>query len=1059
MSKVFELVRKTASRVYRSRKYEAEESHQLEDQEIVKYSSSCYNLYQACIVGDIGAVNYYISVRLKDVNEPDKNGSTALFYSIQKNHVVLVKDLIKAGADVNLVASLEEGIMVTPVHIAAKYNRCECLKILLENGADANIGDSFGQTPLHTAARRKLNEMVKILIVDGKANVNSADHDMVTSLHLTATPGNDCERPTVVKTLLDCGANPFCQDNEGSSVFHEAAENGVDDVLEILFEYGGFHKGSYLGVADVLNKPRNDGCNCLHLAVKNGHEKVVQMFIDNKANVNQKSGNGDTPLHIACARGHLNTCKILLENGADICSTDSSNMLPIHRAASKGHVECLEYLINKGRNIDASHYCGSALLAASRCMQHEAVKYLLDAGASVTERNQMMDTCLHVAVGKGDIRTVKVIMEKCSDSLMELRDKNERTALHIAAANGNVEVMNILLSYKPDVVAIDDRGKCPLHIAAENNNLDCARILIEADKDCVNYTDFMWRTPLHLASVYSRDKKLIQLLLENGADVNARDDRRWTPLLYVAAAGCPCCTKILVENGAKLNEWDKNRMTPLSLAASRNKVNAVKALLDHGADVTILNGDGLSCMDIALNNRFHDVCMVIATSDKWKEALVSCATVENCLDVSPEVAKVILDRCIETSGREIDKDYKVTYRFDLLDPDPDEKLTYYGPLVMKKSRRNELLIHPLTKKLLHVNWKNGVRYIYYTEMFLLALALVFLTLFMFWVRKLIGECYEKIKAQANDTSFTPSDLPQAYFTNGSFCAEKIDDYHPIFMFASRSVFSFYFVFCLLKELNQLRLERFEYFREITNYLDLAVSILFLLFLDIPSCDPIPFERLKFGTVGLFAYYFLMFLWTRGLSRFGIYITMFLEVLSTLLQVVSGFALLFICFTMSFFIVFTESKDEEFNTPENSFLKVLSMVMGELDYSGLRQHASELPSDMEYIAIGIFIVFCLTMALVVNNLLIGLAVGDIEAVQKNAEIKLLSLQVTQILDARAKMFTGFLRRKCYVSECTELPNRNDCEAEIREQAYKMRNLEKIKRERTNGTVNLASDQTA
>ena len=39
-----------------------------------------------------------------------------------------------------------------------------------------------------------------------------------------------------------------------------------------------------------------------------------------------------------------------------------------------------------------------------------------------------------------------------------------------------------------------------------------------------------------------------------------RDDRRWTPLLYVATAGCPECTRVLVENGAKLNEWDKNRV-------------------------------------------------------------------------------------------------------------------------------------------------------------------------------------------------------------------------------------------------------------------------------------------------------------------------------------------------------------------------------------------------------------------------------------------------------------------------------------------------------------------
>ncbi|CAB4019615.1 serine threonine- phosphatase 6 regulatory ankyrin repeat subunit B, partial [Paramuricea clavata] len=99
MSKVFELVRKTASRVYRQRKYEADELHQLQEQQInQKYSSACYNLYQACIVGDVDAVRWYINVGHNDVNEPDKNGSTALFYTIQKNRVVLVQDLIKAGA-------------------------------------------------------------------------------------------------------------------------------------------------------------------------------------------------------------------------------------------------------------------------------------------------------------------------------------------------------------------------------------------------------------------------------------------------------------------------------------------------------------------------------------------------------------------------------------------------------------------------------------------------------------------------------------------------------------------------------------------------------------------------------------------------------------------------------------------------------------------------------------------------------------------------------------------------------------------------------------------------
>jgi hypothetical protein len=85
------------------------------------------------------------------------------------------------------MATLEEGIMVTPVHIAAKYNRCECLTILLEHGADANIGNSFGQTPLHTAARRKLNEMVKVSIfVFCTVSINSnLDNSRALLLSLT----------------------------------------------------------------------------------------------------------------------------------------------------------------------------------------------------------------------------------------------------------------------------------------------------------------------------------------------------------------------------------------------------------------------------------------------------------------------------------------------------------------------------------------------------------------------------------------------------------------------------------------------------------------------------------------------------------------------------------------------------------------------------------------------------------------------------------------------------------------------------------------------------------
>ena len=47
-----------------------------------------------------------------------------------------------------------------------------------------------------------------------------------------------------------------------------------------------------------------------------------------------------------------------------------------------------------------------------------------------------------------------------------------------------------------------------------------------------------------------------------------------------------------------------------------------------------------------------------------------------------------------------------------------------------------------------------------------------------------------------------------------------------------------------------------------------------------------------------------------------------------------------------------------------------MVLGELDYTGLRQQASNLKTDMNVIAIVVFVIFCLTMSLVVNNLLVS-----------------------------------------------------------------------------------------
>ena len=61
--------------------------------------------------------------------------------------------------------------------------------------------------------------------------------------------------------------------------------------------------------------------------------------------------------------------------------------------------------------------------------------------------------------------------------------------------------------------------------------------------------------------------------------------------------------------------------------------------------------------------------------------------------------------------------------------------------------------------------KTGVRYIYYTQMFLLAVAMILLTLFMLWIRKLTGECYHSLNLTG-----TP---PDAFLYDEEFCEDKV----------------------------------------------------------------------------------------------------------------------------------------------------------------------------------------------------------------------------------------------------------------------------------------------
>ena len=120
-----------------------------------------------------------------------------------------------------------------------------------------------------------------------------------------------------------------------------------------------------------------------------------------------------------------------------------------------------------------------------------------------------------------------------------------------------------------------------IHEAAFNGDIEAVKQHLAAGTD-VNTKDDGW-TPLHLAAY--RDKKIAELLIAEGADVNAKDEDETTPLHYAAHRDRKEIAELLIAKGADVNAKDEDGVTPQHLAAELGHKEIVELLIAEGADV------------------------------------------------------------------------------------------------------------------------------------------------------------------------------------------------------------------------------------------------------------------------------------------------------------------------------------------------------------------------------------------------------------------------------------------------------------------------------------------
>ncbi|KAK6363606.1 hypothetical protein TWF730_001030 [Orbilia blumenaviensis] len=333
-------------------------------------------------------------------------------------------------------------------------------------------------------------------------------------------------------------------------------------------------------------------------------------------------------LHAAAARGDLNLVFQTLLHGVGANTWNDEHEVPVGLAVQYGYIEIARLILFYGGPIDKDllyavidkHNAGGytngpqiikflllnlvdksdLLLEASAKGYHVVLDWMAQTGTDINQMDKRGYTPLHLAAKNGNHEVITILLKHNADPNVKARP-TDQIALHLAVEMGHYKISLALIDSGSDLLARDKEGMAPLHVAARQGKLDLVKLLIDRGSD-INGRQKDRRTALHLAAIENRPEVVEEFISHKETDQNVQDNDQRTAL-HLAASKLHFkeVMELLSRNQPGLLLRDKYGRDALITAIDKEDADEgiIEMLIQRGSDLSAVEDSGRGGLEYA----------------------------------------------------------------------------------------------------------------------------------------------------------------------------------------------------------------------------------------------------------------------------------------------------------------------------------------------------------------------------------------------------------------------------------------------------------------------------